>query len=209
MYFQWDESNYHEIYLLHVEYFLRCLLSSGGVGNSMLADSADRFMAKQRTLLEVQTGLQLYHTLCHMSRSLRGPSCADSWRCGPRRQPDLFLVEEKKGRRCTSLKGVLKHWFLFLGFVPVSTVLLRHISSPFLRLFQHSLFRFRAPRCPAAFLNTSACGVATTQPRAPLPSKQPGGWYVQLVWISSLQNPLKYHTFYIILFWRFFFLYGW
>ena len=31
----------------------------------------------------------------------------------------------------TSLSRVLKHWFLFLGFVPSSTVLLRYFRHPF------------------------------------------------------------------------------
>ena len=106
---------------------------------------------------------------------------------------------------CTSIKWVLGHWFLFWGvhtnFYGTSTVLFLAI---FWGLSQHSLFQFRAPGCPAAFLDTSACGVATTQPRAPLPSTQQGGWYVRLVWISSRQNPLKYPIIYRILFWRFF-----
>ena len=35
------------------------------------------------------------------------------------------------GKNSTSIKGVLRHWFLFLGFVPISTVLLRDFRPPF------------------------------------------------------------------------------
>jgi hypothetical protein len=53
----------------------------------------------------------------------------------------------------------------------------------FWRLFQDHKRFFCAPRCRAAFLDTSACGVATTQLCAPLPSTQLGWWYIRLVWI--------------------------
>ena len=100
---------------------------------------------------------------------------------------------------------VLKHWFWIFGvctnFYGTSTVL---FDTHFLTLFLHSLFRFRARRCPAAVADTEVCDAATTQPSAQAPSTHQVGWCDRLVWVSLRRNPLKYPSIYRVWFWRFF-----
>ena len=57
---------------------------------------------------------------------------------------------KKGGKVPTSY--TLKHWFLFLGFVPSSTVLLRYFRHPFFDSVSSLTFRFRARRCPGQLL---------------------------------------------------------
>ena len=47
-------------------------------------------------------------------------------------KPCAFVCQySRESTKSTSIKGVLRHWFLFLGFVPISTVLLRDFRPPF------------------------------------------------------------------------------
>ena len=68
-----------------------------------------------------------------------------------------------------------KIMFFLGGYIPNSTVLLRDFCGPFLTLVSALPFPILRQWCPAAFAHIVACGMATTQPSAQLPSTHQRG----------------------------------